>query len=198
MSFQEDEILLHTNNVAMAVLNKNIERTIHEKIGQILYRDGSVTSKSDILQKYIDCIRDFSADFTHFQDADINTAELQNIAVDLMAMFRNGSITVADLVESNASEIKTAAAMIEIENMIKKSFDLFCDRTSVFRENKKADVYVCDDVQMLEAASEVVTTAWSDIIQEVLQTRIGRSSMLDLQERMEELCSPTIDSARIR
>ena len=57
---------------------------------------------------------------------------------------------------------------------------------NVLSQKTKADGYVCDDVHMLEVTSEVLTSAWSEIIRGMLENRIIRSVFPGIQKRTEK------------
>ena len=78
-------------------------------------------------------------------------------------------------------------AKIELGTVITKFSDSLCDMMNVFSQKSTTDGNVCDDVQMLEATNKVLTSAWSEIIRGMLQNRIVRSIMLDIQKRTEEV-----------
>ena len=190
VSCQVDEILLHMTNVTMGALREKIE---HEKIahGQnlnlklcSLYNNVSSPSRSD-LEQFRDLAK-FSASPSQLSDADFQTDELQNIALKLMSMSRNDSITATDL-ESYSPEITTAASKIEIGTVMTKFSDFLCDMMNVFSQKSTTDGNVCDDVQMLEATNEVLTLAWSEIIRGMLQNRIVRSLLIDIRKEKKEL-----------
>ena len=198
VSFQGDDILLHMTNVAVDVSKKTIEQAIHKIIApeKQLHRElsslyNSVTSKSrSDLQQYVDCIRDLaqlSAHSSQVFDDDGQTATLQNIAVELISKSGVGNITGADLIRSYAHEITIAATAIEIGNVITKFADFLCGMMNVFCQKSKADSSVCDDGQMLKATSEVLTSAWSEIIHGMLLNRIAQSVIFYIQAKMEEV-----------
>ena len=60
-----------------------------------------------------------------------------------------------------------------------------------FNSKKGVEGHLRDDVQMLEAANTVLTSAWNDNIQGMVQYRIRRSVMLDIQRKIEELFART-------
>ena len=194
-TFQRDEIKLHMTNVTMGVLKEKIEKTIREKIkpgrrerivpgnlhGQLycLYRTVTSPSRSD-LEQFVDCIRDlatFSANPSQLSDDDFQTAELEDIAAQLMYASRYGSITATDLVRSYTSKITTSAKKIEIGIVITKFSEYLSGMIHMFSLQTGVNVHVRDDVRMLEATNEVLTSAWSDIIREMVQHRIRRSVM---------------------
>ena len=153
VSFQEDEILLHTAHAALNALREKIEHTIHEIMnpGENLHRElcclyGSVTSQSrSDLQQYVDCsIRGkakCSVLSSQLTDADFQTTEFQNIAVKLVSESRYDSITAANLVRLNASKIVTAAVKIEIGTVVTKFSEFLCDRCVQFK-NKGSYQYM--------------------------------------------------------
>ena len=105
VSFQGDEILLHITNVAMYVSKEKIEMTIHEQIGKqlcpelcCLFVNVTSPTRSD-LKQFVNCIRgmaQFSAYYSQLSDANFQTYELQDIAVELMSKSRTGGITATD------------------------------------------------------------------------------------------------------
>ena len=226
LSCQEDEIVSHVINVTMGVLEKKIQLRIQEKLVTeeqfhrelcCLYSSVTSQSRSDH-QQYLDYIRDLvqrSAYSSKSVDADIRTAALENIAVELMLKFQTGNITATDLLGSNTSKITAAAEKIEIGtaltkfseflchklnmfsqksktdksvcNVQIKCSDVSCDMMKIFSHESTTDGCVCDDVQMLEATNKVLTSEWSGIIRGMLQYRITRSMMFDIRERMDKL-----------
>ena len=199
VSFQEDDILLHMTNVAVDVSEKTIKQAIHEIFApeKQLHRElcclyNNVTSKSRFdLQQYVDCIRNLAQHSAYYSsqlfDDDMQTAALQIIAVELISKSGIGTITKADLMRSYAHEITTAATKIEIGFVITKFSDCLCDMINVFIKKSKADDCVCDDAQMLEATSEVLTSAWIEIIHGMLLNRITRSVIFYIQAKMERV-----------
>ena len=195
VSCQVDQILLHMTNVTMGALREKIEhkqiahgQNLHLKLCSV-YNNVTSPSRSD-REQFVDCIRDlakFSASPSHLSDAGFQTDELQNIALRLMSMSRIENITATDL-ESLTPEITTAASKIEILTVMTKFSDSLCDMMNVFNQKSTTDNNDCDDVQMLEATNEVLTSAWSEIIRGMLQNRIVRSLMIDIvQEKTYKL-----------
>ena len=115
----------------------------------------------------------------------------------MMSKSCKDNITSTDLVESRISEITTAAAEIEIGIVITKFSDFLCDMINMFNQKSKTNGDVCDDVQMFEATNKVLTSAWSDIIQGMIQNRITRSVMLDIQTRTEKLFASINDTLTV-
>ena len=127
----------------------------------------NVTSASRFdLEHIFDCIRgmaQFSASFSQLSDADFQTAELQNIAVELLAKFKNDGTTATGIVESYTTEITTAAAKIEIGYVITKFSENLCDVTgNVFSQESTTDGNVRGDVHMFEATNmqSVTLSSW--------------------------------------
>ena len=58
-------------------------------------------------------------------------------------------------------------------------------------------VNVCGDVQMFEETNKVLTSAWSEIIRGMIQNRITRSVMLDIQTRTEKLFASINDTLTV-
>ena len=56
---------------------------------------------------------------------------------------------------------------------------------NVFSRITEANGHVCDDGQMLEATNEVLISAWNEICRGILQNRITRSVLHDIQEKTE-------------
>ena len=196
LSCQEDEILLHKTNVDMDVFEKNIEHTIRNKIApgkplhQVLcYLYDSVASRSrPDLQQYVDCIRDLANVSASFFNADFQTTELENIAVEMMSKSRYGIIPTTDqIVELYTSKLTTAAGEIMIGTIITKFSEFLCNKLDVFSQETNADGNYCGDVQILEATINALTSAWSEIIRGMLQYRIIRSVMFDIQKRTNAL-----------
>ena len=198
ISCQEDEILLHLTNVTMDALKGKIEQMIHEKIalGELhrllcsVYSNVISPSRSD-LEQFLDCICNltkFSTVSSQLSDADFQTDELQSIALELMSKPRNGGITATDL-ESYTHEITTAAAEIEIGTVITKFSEFIWHNINMFSSKTKAGGYVCDDVQMFEAPNKALISTCSEIIRGMLQNRITRSVMFDIQKKTKEFKS---------
>ena len=194
VSCQMDEILSHMTNVMVSTLREKIEhkkiahgQNLHLKLWSV-YNNVTSPSRSD-LEQCVECIRDlakFSASPSQLSDADFQTDELQKIAVNLMRKSQNGGITATNL-EPFTPDITTAASKIEIGTIMTKFSDSLCDMMNVFSQESTTDGDVCDDVRMLEATNEVLTSAWSEIIRGMLQNRIVRSLMIDIREKTKEL-----------
>ena len=170
----EDELILHITNVVMSVLVGKIEEIFHEKLksGQKLHRElcalfGRVTSRSTSnLQQFVDCIQDLvqvSARSLQLSYADFETVNLTNVALELVSMFQNGSITSTDM-SSVTTEITVTAPEIDIATAISKISDRLADNMNTFIQNIPGIGYNKDDSQMLEAANKVLTYVCSDII----------------------------------
>ena len=194
MSCQLDEILLDMTNVTMSSLKENIKQAIHEKIVPVKPLNRELYSLYDNvasnIEQFVDCIchlATFQASSSQLSDADFQTAELQNIVVQLMSRSLNSSTTATDLVGLYTPEITTAAAKIEIGGVIAKFSDFLCDKLNMFSSETGVDGHVCDDVEIFEVANKALISAWSDVIRGMIQDRITRSVMLDIQERTEEL-----------
>ena len=193
--FQHDfAILIHTTDIALDILRKKIEQTIRDKMkpGQALYRElcclyNSVTSiSSSDPQQYADYIRNLAqlpVYTSQLTDTDMCISAFQNIAVELMYVY---GIFAIDSVASKRSEITAAADKIEVGIVITQFSDLLCGMVNVLSHKTKADGHVCDDVHMLEVTKEVLTSAWSEIIQGMLVNRITRSVFPEIQIRLEE------------
>ena len=83
------------------------------------------------------------------------------------------------------SEITYAAEKIDIETAITKFSDIISDKLNDHIHQTSICGNSCDDVEMLEAANEVLSSAWSDIICSAVQSRIELSVMVNA--RMKEI-----------
>ena len=194
VSCQLDEILLLMTNVTMGALREKIEhrniahgQNFHLQLCSV-YDNVTSPSRSD-LEQFVDCIRDMaklSASPSHFSDADFQIDELRIIALELMRTYRIDSITATDL-ESLTPKITAVASKIEIGTIMTTFSDSLCDTMNVFSQNSTTDGDVCDDVQMLEATNEVLTSVWSEVIRGMLQNKIVLSLMIDIRKKTEEL-----------
>ena len=197
VSCQEDEICMHMTNVAMGALREKIEQKIRERIIQggnlpqklwCLYGGVKSPIRSD-LEQFFDFIRGMAQSSfysSQLSNADLQTSMLQNIAVDLRSKSQNSGITATSLVESYTTEITTAVTEIEIGTVITKFYDLLCDMLNL-HIHKSTTTYGYVDPIFEEAINRALTFAWSDIIREMLQIRITRSMMFDVQDRMNWL-----------
>ena len=68
----------------------------------------------------------------------------------------------------------------------------------MFFPKTEANTYLFDDVQMLEASNKVLTSAWSEVIRGMLQNRITRSVMFDIQVRTDELFASMKDTLTVK
>ena len=196
ISCQVDEILMHMTNVTMSDLREPIEQTIHNKFARGDLRrqlcsvyDNLTSPSSSDLEQFVNFIRDLEkiSGTIKLCDAEFQTGGLARIAVELISKSRNGGITATDLVRSYTHEIETAAAKIEIKNVITKFSVHLCAMMIRFIQKSTTDGYVCGEVRMLKATNESLTLACSDAIRGMLQTRIIRSVMLDTQRRTNAL-----------
>ena len=124
----------------------------------------------------------FRSNSSQLSDADFETVDLTNVALELMSKFQNGSITSTDM-SSVTTEITVTAAEIDITTAISKISDLLADNINTFIQTLPGVGYIKDDGQMLEATNKVLTSVCSDIIRAVVQSRIYHALMLDLREK---------------
>ena len=115
--------------------------------------------------------------------------ELQKIAVELKSRIRDDS---ARTLRSITSEITATAEKIDIENLI--GIFSVCLGNSLTQFHKtKACEYLCDEKEILEAIKNVLATVWSDKIRFMIQSRISRKLMLDLQRGTTHILNSLIN-----
>ena len=181
---------ISTTNVVMGILEKKIEQFFHENMesGQTLHQqlcclngNSSSRSRKDI-QQFVKCISDIvllAMRAFHLSDADIQTAKLQFIAVELS---RNGSI-----MESDVSSDRTIAAIteqIDIGIVLRKFSDSLVDQINTINQRMNADDYLQHDEELPEETYSVLTSTCSDIIRAVVNCSITHSLVFDLQNEV--------------
>ena len=178
-----------TDKVVMGHLKKEIQKRINELMapGQKLHRSlcflhGSVASASrydrQLFVNYLNDLIQLSVCSSKFTD--IQTAELQNLAVKLVSKSRSNTKTTI-------SEI--TSAIKEIGSITTNFTDLLVDKIT---QNTIVDQYSCADEEMHEATNNVLTSAWSDIICSVVQRRISQSLMHDSRDKLTRMLYETI------
>ena len=177
-----------TDKVVMGHLEKKIQERINKLMapGQKLHRSlcflhGSVASASrfdrQLFVNYFNDLVQLSVCSSQFSD--IQTAELQNLAVELVSMSRSNTETTTSMITS---------AVKGIESIITN----FTDWLDKITQKTTVHQYSCADEEMHEAANNVLTSAWSDIIFSVVQRRISQSLMHDSQDKLTRMLYETI------
>ena len=126
--------------------------------------------------------------FSQLSDADMCSSAFQNVAVQLILRYNENQLFTRHSLAWKHFEIPAVAAAenIEVGIIIAQFSDLLCGMVNVLNQKTKADGYVCDDVHMLEVTNEVLTSAWSEIIRGMLENRIIRSILPEIQKRTKE------------
>ena len=179
-----------TDKVVMGHLEKKIQERIYELVapGQKLHRSlcffhGSVASASKFeRQLFVNCLNDLvQLSVCSSQFTDIQTAELQNLAVELVSKSRSNTKTTI---------FKITSAVKKIESIITNFTDLLVDK--ITQNTIIVDQYSCADEEMHEVTNNVLASAWSDIICSVVQRRISQSLMHDSQNKLTRMLYETI------
>ena len=178
-----------TEKVVMGHLEKEIQERINELMapGQKLHRSlcffhGSVASASrfdrQLFVNYLNDLVQLSVCSSQFSD--IQTAELQNLAVELVSKSRSNTETTTSTITS---------VVKKIGSIITNFTDLLVDKIT---QETIVDQYSSVDEEMHEATNNVITSAWSDIICSVVQRKISQSLMHDSQDKLTRMLNETI------
>ena len=176
---QKDDRIVHMTNVAMEVLGEQIQEIINnrQKLQQalcyLLY--GSVTSEQGFDHSHaVNYVSDFFQRLLNSpQLDDIQTTELENLAVELLHKSRYKTTAII--------RIKAAAENIDIKSVITVFSDML-DNLNIFtiESRTNVDATLWDDVGMLERANKALSSAYSDAIRSLVESRIEKSLVSDL------------------
>ena len=181
ISSRKDDRLVYMTNVAMGVLGKQIQEIInngqklHQALCYLLY---SVTAKQGFDHSHVvNCISDLVQRLVNSPRLDdIQTIKLENLAVDLLHNSRH--------ITMEKTRIKAAAENIDIKSVITVFSDMLDNlNISTIEPRTSVDPIVCDDVEMLETANKVLSSACSDAIRLLVESRIEKSLVYDSHQK---------------
>ena len=177
MSSRNDDRLVHMTNVAMEVLGDKIQEIVNneQKLHQTLcYLYGSVTSEHGFDHSHVvNCVSDLVQSLVNSPQLNhIQTTELENLAIELLHKSRYKTTAV--------TRIKAAVENIDIQSVITVFSDMLDKfNISTIEPRKRVDANLCDDVEMLETANKVLSSACSDAIRSLIESRIEKSLVYD-------------------
>ena len=180
ISSHKDDRLVHMTNIAMEVLGEKIREIInnrqkhHQALNYLLY--GSVTGKQGFDHSHVvNCVSDLVQRLVNSPQLDkIQTTEIEHLAVALIRKTRYKSEAITQKIQASAEKIDIKTVITVFSDMLDKlNIPNIEPRTSV-------DANLCDDVEMLETANKVLSSACSDAIRLLVESRIGKTLVSDL------------------